>query len=82
MINLRKYLSSVSLFIIVILLILLLLALFTEGFTRDIFLEAAAFLISAYLITMAHKNKIASDSLLEKLNDIYKKVDSIAPPQQ
>jgi hypothetical protein len=53
------------------------LALFTKGFTHDILLEAAVFLVSVKLIIMAYKNIDATDSLHQKLDEIYKKVSAI-----
>jgi hypothetical protein len=70
-----------SLIVIVVTFALFTLALFTKGFTHDILLEAAIFLVSVKLILMARKNQIIVDSLHDKLNQIYKKVDTTEPQQ-
>jgi hypothetical protein len=56
-------------------------ALFTKGFTHDILLEAAVFLVSVKLIIMAYKNIDATDSLHQKLDDIYQKTSTIEARQ-
>ena len=76
-----KHFDSGSLVIIVVTFILFLFALFTKGLTHDFLLEAAVFLVSVKLIIMAHKNKVATDSLYGKLDEIHKKVDAIEPRQ-
>jgi len=65
--------------VIIVTFVLFIAALFTKGFTHDILLEAAIFLVSVKLIVMAHKNQNATDSLYEILNKIHKKVDAIEP---
>ena len=77
--KIRKYTDPGSLVVIVVTFILFLFALFTKGFTHDFLLEAAVFLVSVKLIIMAYKNKGATDSLYELLNEIHKKVDAIEP---
>jgi hypothetical protein len=56
-------------------------AVFTKGFTHDLLLEAAVFLVSVKLIVMAYKNIGATDSLHKKLDEIYKKVTVIESRQ-
>jgi hypothetical protein len=77
--KIRKHFDPGSLVVIVVTFILFLFALFTKGFTHDFLLEAAVFLVSVKLIVMMHKNKGATDSLYEILNEIHKKVDAIEP---
>jgi len=81
MLEIKRHFDLGSLFIIVITFILFLSALFTKGFTHDILLEAAVFLISVKLIIMAYKSVDATDSLHQKLDDIYKKVNAIETHQ-
>jgi hypothetical protein len=75
--DIKKYFDLGSLIIIGVTFILFVLALFTKGFTHDILLEAAVFLVSVKLIIMAYKNIDATDSLHQKLDEIYKKVSAI-----
>ena len=77
MIELKKHFDTGSLFVIAITFILFVFALFTKGFTHDILLEAAIFLVSVKLIVMAYKNKDATDSLHKKRDDIYEKINAI-----
>jgi len=75
--DIKKHFDLGSLIIIGVTFILFVLALFTKGFTHDILLEAAVFLVSIKLIIMAYKNIDATDSLHQKLDEIYKKVSAI-----
>jgi len=45
-------------------------ALFTNGLTHDLFLEAGVFLVSVKIIIMAHKNSVAIGLLSDKLDTI------------
>ncbi len=76
MLEIKNHFDAGSLVIIAITFILFVSALFTKGFTHDILLEAAVFLVSVKLIVMAYKNIDATDSLHEKLDEIYKKVNA------
>ncbi len=75
--DIKKHFVLGSLIIIGVTFILFVLALFTKGFTHDILLEAAVFLVSVKLIIMAYKNIDATDSLHQKLDEIYKKISAI-----
>jgi hypothetical protein len=77
MLNIRKHFDLGSLVVITVTFILFVSAVFTKGFTHDILLEAAVFLVSVKLIIMAYKNIDATDSLHQKLDEIYKKVTAI-----
>jgi len=79
--KIADYFNLGSLVVVVVTFVLFTLALFTKGFTHDLILEAAIFLVSVKLIIMMHRNKVATDSLYEKLNEIHKKVDAIEPRQ-
>ena len=63
MLELRKHFDLGSLLVIGVTFVLFVSALFTKGFTHDILLEAAIFLVSVKLIVMAYKNIDATDSL-------------------
>lgn len=56
-----------SILVIGITFILFILALFTKGFTHDLLLEAAVFLVSVKLILMAYRNNKANAMLLKEL---------------
>jgi len=45
-------------------------ALFAQGLTHDIFLEAGVFLVSVKIIVMAYKNSVEVGQLKEKLDTI------------
>ncbi len=77
MLELRKHFDPGSLAVIVVTFILFVSAVFTEGFTHDILLEAAVFLVSVKLIIMAYKHIDEIDSLHQKLDEIYGKVSAI-----
>jgi len=77
MLNIRNHFDPGSLDVIVVTFILFVSAVFTKGFTHDILLKAAVFLVSVKLVIMAHKNIDATDSLHHKLDEIYKKINAI-----
>jgi len=81
MLKFRKHFDLGSLVVIAVTFILFVSAVFTKGFTHDILLEAAIFLVSVKLIIMAYKNIDATDSLHQKLGEIYKKVTAIESRQ-
>ena len=77
MLKLWKHFDPGSLVVIAVTFILFVAAVFTKGFTHDILLEAAIFLVSVKLIIMSYKNIDTTDSLHKKLDEIYKKLDLI-----
>jgi len=77
MLKIRKHFDLGSLVVITVTFILFVSAVLTKGFTHDILLEAAVFFVSVKLIMMAYKNIDATDSLHQKLDEIYKKVTAI-----
>lgn len=70
MLNYRKYLGSGTLLVILITLILFVLALFMKGFTHDVLLEAAVFLVSVKLIIVSYRNSQGVESIQQKLDVI------------
>jgi hypothetical protein len=66
----KKYLSLADLVVISLTLILFLLALFTQGFTHDLFLEAGVLLISVKIIMMNYKLVLSSRQIMDELNDV------------
>jgi Na+-translocating ferredoxin:NAD+ oxidoreductase RnfE subunit len=67
-----NYFDTGTLIVIAITFVLFTIALFTKGFTHDLFLEAGIFLISVKLIIMGYKNSIINNKLLKKLDEIKK----------
>ena len=79
--KLKRHFDAGSMVVIVVTFVLFASALFTTGFTHDILLEAAVFLVSVKLIIMAYKNIDATDSLHQRLDEIYKKLNAIESQQ-
>ena len=69
--NAAKHFDASSLLVIALTLILFVVATFTKGFTHDLLLEAAVFLVSVKLILMAYKSSVTAASLERKLDQIY-----------
>lgn len=77
MLDIKHHFDLGSLTVIAVTFILFVAALFTKGFTHDLLLEAAVFLISVKLIIMSYKNIDAIDSVHQKLDEIYEKINEI-----
>ncbi len=75
--ELRRHFDWASLLIIAVTFVLFISALFTTGFTHEILLEAAVFLVSVKLIIMAYKGVDATESLHRKLDKICQKIDQL-----
>ncbi len=61
-----------SMLIIAVTFILFSIALFSTGFTHDLFLEAGVLLVSVKLIIMAYKNSRANQKIMQELYAIKK----------
>lgn len=70
-----KHFDFWSLLVMAITLALFVIALFTTGFTHDLFLEAGVFLVSVKLILMSYKNSISNDTMQRKLDAISRALD-------
>lgn len=68
--TIRKHTDPWSAVVIVVTLVLFVLALFLEGLTHDLLLEAGVFLVSLKLIVMGYKQAIASERLHGELDDV------------
>ena len=75
--NISNHFGKASLVVIIITFILFVVALFAKGFTHELLLEAAVFLVSVKLILMAYHNSISSKKLEKKLSDIEEKMDKL-----
>ena len=78
--KLSDHFSPGALFVMAITFVLFGLALVTKGFTHDLLLEAAVFLVSVKLMLMAHRNSIQTRALDAKLDLIYEAVRSSEKP--
>jgi len=65
-----KHYDPWSIAVIVLTLVLFGVALFQQGFTHDILLEAGVFLVSAKLIIMSHKNSVLAYKIEEHMGQI------------
>jgi hypothetical protein len=70
MFNLRRNLGLGSLVVILITLVLFIAALFVKGFTHDLILESAVFLVSVKLILLSYRNSQGVESIQQKLDVI------------
>ena len=65
-----KHFDLASIIVIVVTFVLFTVALFVKGFVNDLLLEAGVLLVSIKLIMMAHKNNVANQKVLQKLQDV------------
>ena len=70
MFSLWKNLGAGSLAVITVTLILFVTALFSKGFTHDLLLEAAIFLVSVKLIIMTYRNSQGVEAIEKKLDRV------------
>ncbi len=75
--KITKHFGKGSLAVIFITFVLFAVALFVKGFTHDLLIEAAIFLVSVKLILMAYSNSVSARKLEKKLSDIEEKVDRL-----
>ena len=68
----KEHFDAGSLVVIAITLILFAVALFTKGFTHELLLEVAVFLVSVKLIIMGYKHSKSNKAIMEELSDIKK----------
>ena len=66
----QKYLDTGSVLIIFLTFILFTVALYFTGFTHDLLLEIAVFLVSVKLIIMSYKNTVSANSIQKELAEI------------
>lgn len=74
MLEIRRHFGLGEVIIIFVTFTLFVSAVFTKGFTHDLLLETAVFLVSLKLIVMAYKNVDATDSIHEKLDFIIDRI--------
>ena len=66
----KKYFDTGSITVIAITFLLFAFALFTQGITHDILLEAGILLISVKLIMMAYKTAFFYENIIQELKKI------------
>ncbi|MBN2107737.1 MAG: hypothetical protein JW832_09940 [Deltaproteobacteria bacterium] len=64
----NKFIDMGSVLVMAITFILFTAALFTKGFTHDLFLEAGVFLVSVKLMIMVYRNGRASREIDQRLD--------------
>ena len=75
MLEIKRHFDFGSIIVILVTFVLFVSAIFTKGFTHDLLLEAAVFLVSIKLIVMAYKNIDATDAIHEKLDIIINRIN-------
>lgn len=76
--SIRENFDIGTLIVIAITFILFAIALFHKGFTHDLLLEAAVFLVSVKLILLSYQNSVTGKRVLRALDDIKK---TLAKPE-
>ena len=71
MLEIRENIDTPTLVVIIITLVLFVLALFATGFTHDLLLETAVFLVSVKLILLGYRSAAQAHSVEKKLDRIY-----------
>lgn len=66
-----KHFDYGSLIVMLITLVLFIAALFYKGFTHDLLIESAVFLVSVKIIIGTYKNKVTSIEIKNKLENIH-----------
>ena len=74
---LKKYLGFWNTLILLITLILFIVALFVKGFTRDLLLEIAVFLVSVKLFILSYRNGKGVELIQDKLDAILSKEEQL-----
>lgn len=75
--KIRQNFDLSSVIILLITLVLFVVALFVKGFTKDLLVEIAVFLVSVKLIMNAYKSSLANRALQEKLNEMQTTLNRI-----
>lgn len=72
-----KHLDRSTQFTLGITLVLFVVALFEKGFTHDLLLEAAVFLVSAKLVLLSYKASVNNDVMAGQLAEMSKSLTRI-----
>ena len=73
----NKHLDRSTQLTLAITLVLFVVALFEKGFTHDLLLEAAVFLVSAKLVLLSYKANVNSDAITGQLAEMGKSLTRI-----
>jgi predicted tellurium resistance membrane protein TerC len=60
--------------VIILTFVFFMIALFVTGFTKDLLLEAAVFLVSVKIILLGATNRNSNKEIIKKLNEINEKL--------
>jgi hypothetical protein len=72
-----KHLDRSTQLTLAITLVLFVVALFEKGFTHDLLLEAAVFLVSAKLVLLAYKASVNNDAIEGRLVEVSESLTRI-----
>ncbi len=70
-----EHFDLTTLIVIVVTFVLFVAALFSKGFTHDLFLEAGVFLVSVKLILMGYRNSVMNREITEQLREIKARLE-------
>ena len=73
----NKHLDRSTQLTLAITLVLFVIALFEKGFTHDLLLEAAVFLVSAKLVLLSYKANVNTDAITGQLAEMGKSLNRI-----
>ena len=73
----RKHLDLSTQVTLAITLVLFVVALFEKGFTHDLLLEAAVFLVSAKLVLLSYKASVNNDAIGDQLGEMTRALTRI-----
>ena len=76
---LKKYFDAGTMIVLIVTLLLFIAALFTKGFTHDLFLEAGVFLVSVKIILLSYQNRRINISIENKLDNIIIMIQQSKP---
>lgn len=72
----KKYCDTGTTLVIIFTFVLFALALFTKGFTHDLFLEAGVLLVSVKLILMGYRTTVFYQDIVQELKDIKRSLNN------
>lgn len=77
-----RFLNPAKIFIVILTIVLFVVAVFVKGFTSDLLLEIAVFLVSAKLVLMAQNNAETNHRLEQQLVEIRGLMERISPGRE
>ena len=73
----KRHLDTASALTLFVTLVLFVIALFIKGFSHDLLLEAAIFLVSVKLVLASYKHDYRTQIILERLDQIHSKFEQV-----